>query len=112
MIQSLRLSLYDFFGYFLPGMIVTVALFIFAWAVYYPYIPILISAGVSVFWIAGGLLSYFAGHLVQALGNIVSKLIPSPEQTVFGEHAKDGYKALATAARSIVHAWNIETSKL
>jgi hypothetical protein len=111
MIQSLRLTLYDFFGYLLPGSIIALAVSIFMWAVYFPGKTFPVSPLSNQTWIVFAVFSYFAGHLIQALGNWLGKGI-KPEESLFAKEAKPNDQALATAVRSTISSWGIETDKL
>jgi hypothetical protein len=70
--QSLRVTLYEIFGYFAPGLIGIAALVICVWAVYFPVIPL--SSDViklrPVFFCIVAFAAYIFGHLLQAVGNL------------------------------------------
>lgn len=70
--QSLRVTLYEIFGYFAPGSIGMAALAICIWAVYFPVIT-LTSDAIKlrpVFFCIVGFAAYILGHLLQAVGNL------------------------------------------
>ena len=69
MYKEFQLSLYDFFGYFFPGMI-------FIGPTVYMYWPggqklIAESPKTAVFWTAFVLFSYLTGHFLQGLSNVI-----------------------------------------
>jgi hypothetical protein len=111
MIQSFRLTLYDFFGYLLPGIIVTLAVALFIWPVYFPGKTLAVSPLPTQGLILIGIFSYFAGHLIQALGNLLGRTI-KPEERLFGKAAKPSEHAIATAVRSTISSWGIDAGKL
>src|SRR5256885_1406877 len=51
--QSVRLTLYDFFGYLLPGAIVVAALALFVWSVFFPTAPIFLTIPSRQLWAIG-----------------------------------------------------------
>jgi len=71
MIEKIQLTLYDIFGYLLPGSITASALFIFYWAL---CIPTAVFAAYKLNpdgtgWTALIALSYVIGHIGQGIGN-------------------------------------------
>jgi len=111
MIQSFRLTLYDFFGYLLPGVVVMLAVVVFGWAAYFPAARLPIRTLPGDAWVCMGIAAYFAGHLVQALGNILGRLVTA-EDDVFGDAAVGSQKAIAAAVRSHFSAWGFDPAKL
>jgi len=85
MLNDLRATLYETFGYLLPGIVFLTALVILFWAIYLPASP-LGYVELSFQMIAALLLlAYFFGHLNQALGNLLTKILRSPEETVLSK---------------------------
>jgi hypothetical protein len=70
--QSLRVTLYEIFGYLAPGLIGMTALAISIWAVYLPALPITSEVFKlrPVFFFVLAFASYLIGHFLQALGNL------------------------------------------
>jgi len=70
--QSLRITLYEIFGYFAPGLIGVAAFAIGIWAIYLPAAPL--SADViklrPVFFFLIAFVAYILGHFLQAVGNL------------------------------------------
>jgi hypothetical protein len=70
--QSLRVTLYEVFGYFAPGLIGLAALAIGAWSIYLPAISL--TADViklrPVFFCLIAFVAYVLGHFLQAVGNL------------------------------------------
>jgi len=73
------------------------------WPVYLPGIPLAFIALPKQVWLLLLVLAYFAGHFVQALGNVFSDLLERPEERVFGESADVDCKVLVKQAHSVVH---------
>ncbi len=85
MLNDLRATLYETFGYLLPGIVFLTALVILFWAIYLPASPIG-YVDLSLQMIAALLLlAYFLGHLNQALGNLFAKVLRSPEEAVLSK---------------------------
>ena len=75
MFKDIQVTLYDFFGYLLPGALILCSIVILFWAVFWPSFPLSIPAklpplevGVLLF------VAYLAGHLGQGLANLMDKL--------------------------------------
>ena len=75
MLKDIQITLYDIFGYFLPGLIILLAVWIAFRTMFWPGEPVIVwhilsSQGiVSMF-----LVAYLAGHLGQGVGNLFQKL--------------------------------------
>jgi hypothetical protein len=71
MLQNLAFTLYEIFGYLLPGGVALFALALLYWALFVPSVPL----GIASFQLSLGawtlvvVMSYALGHAVQALGN-------------------------------------------
>ncbi len=82
MVENIRVTLYDIFGFFVPGAVLLVAAFIALWSIYLPQAPLSsfdVTTWASVLFL---LLAYVAGHLAQALGNQVERVSSSAEDRV------------------------------
>lgn len=102
--MNFRFSLYDFFGYLLPGIVAMLAAVLFIWAVYLPATPLSVFVLPKQLWLLLIVLSYFAGHFVQALGNMISALMGCTEERIFGQAADADCKVLVKQVHSIVDA--------
>ena len=75
MFKELQITLYDVFGYLLPGSIILIAVVILFWSLFWPSVPLALWGDVPM--LAGiGLIfsAYLAGHLGQGIGNFMEKL--------------------------------------
>lgn len=113
------MTLYDLFGYFLPGTIVVLAGCILGWSIWFRTFAVPIGSPPVVLLAVGAAASYFAGHLIQEIGNWFADGIPYwknrrlpalgiSEDAIFGESAENDAKTMTRAARSIIHSWGIE----
>jgi|HubBroStandDraft_6_1064221.scaffolds.fasta_scaffold01566_14 hypothetical protein len=72
--KELQITVYDVFGFLLPGSVVAVAVAVGFWAVLWPagtlFIPLQLPA-LAVSYLL--LISYLCGHLAQAMSNIVER---------------------------------------
>jgi len=102
--MNVRFTLYDVFGYLLPGVVAMLAILLVVWSAYLPAVPLAFMALPKQVWLLLVVLAYFAGHFVQALGNAFSDLLERPEERVFGEAADADCKALVKQAHSLAHA--------
>jgi hypothetical protein len=89
MLQNFAFTLYEVFGYLLPGGVALFALMLLYWAIFVPLVPL----GVASFQLSLGawtlvvVISYALGHAVQALGN---KLLRRIEDAVVNTAADAG----------------------
>jgi len=79
--KDLRISLYDLFGYLLPGLAFFAAAAVFFWAVFIPNKPLAWLQLSTEKWVVILLIGYFFGHMAHAIGNLCMKLFKSPEET-------------------------------
>jgi len=88
--KDIQVTLYDIFGYFLPGVIVVFALTILFWAMCWPRAPYVIYTDFSGPVIAiFALTAYLCGHLSQACGNFLEK-VPRAEAILEKRFLIDG----------------------
>jgi len=71
-VQSLRVTLYEIFGYFAPGLIAVAGFAIAIWSIYLPAVPLTSDVIKSrpVLFVLIGFVAYVLGHLLQAVGNL------------------------------------------
>lgn len=89
MIKEIQVTLYDIFGYLLPGTVVTAALATAFVAIYFPQEAVTFDLRTTETWLTFLILSYVAGHMGQALGNIVVKCWKWDEGKVVGKLPAD-----------------------
>ena len=72
MLKDIQITLYDIFGYLLPGTVVVLALVVGFWALFWPHSLLSVPLGLPALVVTVLLFAaYLAGHLAQAMGNIV-----------------------------------------
>ncbi len=71
MIKFAQFTVYEGLGYFFPGAVLLAALATIAWAVWAPYVPLPIFSPPFELWLLLAFVSYYAGHAVQGLGNVL-----------------------------------------
>jgi len=91
--EKLSFTLYEIFGYLLPGGIVFIAIVVLYWAFFVPTVPL----GIATFqvglvtWVAVIVTSYIMGHAAQAVANKcfrgVEKLVLASQPTWMSERA-------------------------
>jgi len=77
--KDLQVTLYDVFGYLLPGAVLLAAIGTFYWALFFPMSPLWLVDFSPATWIIIGLGSYVLGHFAQALANMLPWLFPRRE---------------------------------
>jgi hypothetical protein len=82
--EKLSFTLYEFFGYFLPGNIGVAALAILFWALFLPMVPIPIQKfELNTLWYFGlAVISYYVGHVLQGISR---SLFKNPDESVLAQ---------------------------
>jgi len=76
MFKDIQVTLYDIFGYLLPGVVVFAALIILMWSIFWPSDTLVIQSTLPTVELVGLLLAtYIAGHLVQGLANVLESIV-------------------------------------
>jgi hypothetical protein len=78
MFQQAKVTLYDFFGYLLPGLVVLAAIGLLFWAIHYPSEPVTLSVPGAEAWVIILTVGYIAGHMAQAFSNLLLRLLEAP----------------------------------
>jgi hypothetical protein len=77
MFKQIEITLYDFFGYLLPGAIILGAIFISFWTLFWPGVPLAVHTTLTTSATVFILFTfYLLGHLGQAIGNLMERLRP------------------------------------
>jgi len=101
MIKGIQVTLYDVFGYLLPGSILLTGVVGLFWAILAPATPLVWPQVINENWIVIAVASYVCGHLAQALANMVTKHLPSIESLVLTKGGNDDLpEPVVAAARS------------
>lgn len=75
MFKELEITLYDIFGYLLPGSIILIAVVVLFWSLFWPSAPLVLIANAPTLAVTGLVFSaYLAGHLGQGIANFLEKL--------------------------------------
>jgi hypothetical protein len=73
--KELQVTLYDIFGYLLPGAIILIALVLLFWSLFWPSVPLALWGDLPALATIGLVFfAYLAGHLGQGIGNLMEKL--------------------------------------
>src|SRR5438132_6695512 len=75
MLGNLAFTLYELFGYLLPGGLVLLGLVILYWSIFVPGVPLSIATFEPglVTWASLVIVSYLLGHAVQGVSNTLLK---------------------------------------
>ena len=77
MFKDVQVTLYDFFGYLLPGAATLFAVVLVFWTFFWPHASLSLPSALPVLATTSLLFAaYLAGHLGQALGNLLEKVSP------------------------------------
>jgi hypothetical protein len=99
--NDLKVTLYDVFGYLIPGAFFMLAICLVLWGIFADgsngYLQIdLRDIPVGVWWV-GALVSYVMGHIVHALANILTPIFPRADASCFADGRKIPPKVISTA---------------
>jgi membrane protein implicated in regulation of membrane protease activity len=89
MFKDLQVTLYEVFGYLIPGMVNLGALAVLFWALFFPAQVVAFDIPTGELWVAFLVVAYIAGHMAQGVGNLVEKWIKPVEQHVIENTAPD-----------------------
>ncbi|HWX55323.1 MAG TPA: hypothetical protein VN176_12095 [Verrucomicrobiae bacterium] len=84
--DKLSFTLYEFFGYFLPGVVGVSAITILFWTLFLPVEPVPIHVfELSKLWYFGlAVVAYYAGHVLQAISR---SLFKNPDDSILASQA-------------------------
>lgn len=100
MLQPISVTLYDIFGYLVPGAVTVLAIVIAAWTATAPRATLQLIPQPTQLWVAAAFVAYIAGHVVQAIANELRRLTRSAESKVLtGAGVAVIPKCLADAVR-------------
>jgi len=101
MLRDIKVTLYDIFGYLLPGAVFLAAIAVLFWVIYIPQTPLVFVQLTIETWVLILLLAYFSGHIVQALGNLLIEPFFSTKSLAFSKSRADSLPdALVQSAKS------------
>jgi hypothetical protein len=86
MLKDIKVTLYDIFGYFLPGSIALAALYLL-WVSFHSQEMLWRSHRIDT-WFLMGLVAYYLGHLVQSIGNLFEHCVVGPREVILGTGTK------------------------
>ena len=80
--KDLQFSLYEVFGYLLPGAVLGGGLAVIFWAGFFPQSVIDIDTKSTEVWAGFLALAYVTGHVAQGMGNAVARRFGAPEDHI------------------------------
>lgn len=111
-IKDLQITLYEIFGYLLPGMVLFTSLLLVFWAIYFPTPSIGFDLKTTEVWLAFLLFSYVAGHMGQAVGNLIQKRISSAEKLVLGQNGELSPAVLKACKDKAAKTYEVDVTAL
>jgi len=88
-VKDLKVTLYEIFGYVLPGAILLLGILTIFWSIFLPDVSVPIHAVSSEVIIVFLTMTYFSGHVVQALGNIITRITGITDTSMADEVASE-----------------------
>lgn len=112
MLKDLKVTLYEIFGYVLPGGLFFLAVFTIFWSIFLPHVsaPVRVNTPETIAIIL--LASYFSGHVVQALGNVLAKVTQVTDSSIAEEIAVEIGCLYDVVRRDVVQKLNVNESDL
>lgn len=81
--KDLQFTLYEIFGYLLPGAVLGGGLTVLFWAGFFPQPTVDIDIKSTEVWAIFLVIAYVAGHVAQGVGNAVARRCGAPEDHIF-----------------------------
>jgi hypothetical protein len=79
MIKNLQITLYEVFGYFLPGVVALFAVLLGVWVVFLPSVVLVVQSSPVELWALASFSCYFLGHAMHAFAGVLGQ----PENTSY-----------------------------
>jgi hypothetical protein len=111
-IKDLQITLYEVFGYLLPGMVLLTSLLLLFWAIFFPVSTLRFDLKTTEVWLAFLILSYVAGHMGQAVGNLIQKRLKSAETLVLGQAGELSPEVLKACKAKAAKAYEVDPDAL
>jgi hypothetical protein len=111
MLENFAFTLYEIFGYLLPGSVALLGLMLLYWALFVPSVPLEIASfqpGLGT-WTVLVVVSYVLGHAVQALGNKLLRRVETSAMAMRSAGWMSGRARQAAAELTGVPAEEIES---
>jgi hypothetical protein len=83
MLRNIEVTLYDIFGYLLPGSVALGALYL-CWITFHPH-SVLWRPHRTDTWLLLGFIAYYLGHIVQSVGNFFEHCVVGPREVILGQ---------------------------
>jgi len=93
--NDLKISLYDLFGFFFPGAAFSLAFVILTWSIFFPKVTHFSPNINTTTWTILILIAYLAGHMVQAIANLIFPSKKSIERSMKDEFMSKEFLDLA-----------------
>src|SRR5262249_10612645 len=111
-IKDLQVTLYEIFGYLLPGMVLLTSLLLLFWAIFFSTPTLTFDLKTTEVWLAFLIFSYVAGHMGQAVGNLIQKRLKSAETLVLGQNGELSPEVLKACKAKAAKAYEVDTAAL
>src|SRR5690349_19063426 len=83
--KEIQLTLYELFGYLLPGAVLTAGLAVLFWALFFPQDAVEFDIKTVEVWATFLVMAYLVGHAGQSVGNwLAQRFPPSAEDRAIG----------------------------
>lgn len=106
--KELNLTLYEVFGYLLPGAISAAAIVVLFYLTTIFENQIYIPDATKTIAFIAVIISYYSGHIVQAIGNMIFKWIHDPEQEVFKNNGTLHVDTIKLVENKLISLYSIQ----
>jgi hypothetical protein len=103
-LTDVKVTLYDIFGYLLPGLVALGALGTLAWSLFWPRHPLHAFVKGGAGWFALIVTGYVIGHLVQAVANWLAEELAGPDPESERRPEKRAFSKLPQGLRDKIEA--------
>lgn len=105
MLKDIQVTLYDIFGYLVPGVVFVIGIVVIFWAIFLPSVPAALPQALTDNWLILLIFGYVGGHMTQALANTLTRLTSTSKRPLFSARTPNHLPpALVAAATGKVSA--------
>jgi len=98
-VKDIKLTLYDIFGYLVPGIVFLLGLMILYWTVFLNETRLTFPSLSTAKWLGLAVTAYLLGHMAQAIANLLPGIFPEGISLVSARGDDKGFRELLAAGR-------------
>jgi len=98
-VKDIKLTLYDIFGYLVPGAILLLGLLLVYWSTFLNDTRLTFPSLSNAKWLAAAVAAYLLGHMAQAMANLMPRVFPEGVSLAHTRGDDKGFRELLAAAK-------------